>query len=97
RTAVGSPVVGYSTNDHPRWIYNSTNFGTDNFDFNALPAGYRNTLGSFYDLGSYSFLWSSSINGSYAWYRYLLSSNSSVYRFNLSLAFGYSVRCLRTE
>jgi uncharacterized protein (TIGR02145 family)/prepilin-type N-terminal cleavage/methylation domain-containing protein len=97
RTAVGSPVVGYSTNDHPRWIYNSTNFGTDNFDFNALPAGYRNTNGSFYSLGSNAYLWSSSIDGSSAWHRYLYSSNSSVHRRHNSLASGFSVRCLRTE
>ncbi len=65
--------------------------------FNALPAGYRNTNGSFSYLGSYSFLWSSSVDGSYAWYRSLYSSDSSVGRSNGHQTFGFSVRCLRTE
>ena len=97
RTAISSPEVGIPTNDHPRWNYNSTHFGTDDFDFNALSAGGRSASGSFGDLGSFSYLWSSSIDGSSAWYRRLHSSYSSVYRGNVSLDNGFSVRCLRTE
>jgi len=71
--------------------------GNDSSGFTALPAGNRDANGSFYGLGSYSFLWSSSINGSNAWSRYLNSSSSSVNRSYYSLAVGFSVRCLRTE
>jgi len=95
RTAVGSPVVGISTNDHPRWDYSSTHFGTDEFNFNILPAGYRNASGSFIYLGSYSGFWSSSIDGPGTWARLLDFSNSSVYRDDYGLVVGFSVRCLK--
>ncbi len=69
----------------------------DDSDFNILPAGSRNPNGSFGNFGSFSFLWSSSFDGSSAWYRRLGSSRSSVFRYGDNLALGFSVRCLRTE
>ncbi len=70
--------------------------GNNSSGFTVLPAGDRDPLGLFNDLGSYSILWSSSIFGSNAWSRYLYSSNSSVDRYDNDQAYGFSVRCLRT-
>lgn len=70
--------------------------GTDDYDFSALPSGYRNVNGSFYVRGDNAYLWSSmpfSGDPYDAWVGLLLSGNTS---FNGTLdfrAFGFSVRC----
>lgn len=57
-------------------------------------AGYRNTDGSFGNLSSSAYLWSSSESGSNAWNRGL-DASSSVGRGATNLkTFGFSVRCL---
>ena len=78
------------------WISPNTG-ATNSSGFTALPAGYRDTGGSFYNRGSYAYFWSSSASfSSNAWFRYLYSSRSTVYRNNDGdKAFGFSVRCLR--
>jgi hypothetical protein len=40
-----------STTVHPRWNENTTNYGTNNFGFNILPAGYRDTSGGYTNIG----------------------------------------------
>jgi uncharacterized protein (TIGR02145 family) len=63
--------------------------------FNNLFAGYRNTDGSFYGIGSYTYLRSSSVyDSSNAWYRYLHASYSTVYWGTFFKDYGFSVRCL---
>jgi uncharacterized protein (TIGR02145 family) len=70
--------------------------GDDLVGFSALLAGYRNTDGSFYYIGSRTYFWSSSASGgSNAWYRYLNTSYSTVLRYYTNRATGFSVRCLR--
>ncbi|MFA7702788.1 MAG: fibrobacter succinogenes major paralogous domain-containing protein, partial [Patescibacteria group bacterium] len=74
----------------------SPNTGATNaFSFTALPAGYRDTYGSFYDQGSNALFWSSSISGSSAWNRFLYSGYSTVRRLPFDQAYGFSVRCLK--
>ena len=64
--------------------------------FNNLFAGYRNTDGSFGNLGSRTSFWSSSASSSSnAWDRYLGTSYSTVTRSSYTKAYGFSVRCLR--
>ena len=57
-------------------------------------AGNRSTAGSFANLGSYAYVWSSSESGGSAWSRTLLSGNATVYRYTVAKAYGFSVRCL---
>jgi uncharacterized protein (TIGR02145 family) len=64
--------------------------------FNAPLAGARGTTGAFFDRATYANLWSSSpASSSTAWRRTLNSTNSTVYRYTSSKAFGFSVRCLK--
>ena len=63
--------------------------------WNALPGGYRNTDGPLGFVGSGGRWWSSGAVGGDAWFRYLYSGNSGVYRYSFSQAYGHSVRCLR--
>jgi len=70
--------------------------GTDDYEWNGLPGGYRGAKGGFYDVGNYGYWWSSSE-----------SNTSSAWNLNLSFSFddvdidysdksiGFSVRCLR--
>ena len=64
--------------------------GTDDFGFGILPAGYYD--GSFYDVGSYVYFWTSteySSSNAYRWYFDTGSSMSSSYNYKY---FGRSVR-----
>ena len=64
--------------------------------FETLSAGGRdNTDGTFLYQGSYAYFWSSTINGSNAWYRYLYLDYPFVYRYDNYQAHGFSVRCLK--
>ncbi|MCF7877812.1 MAG: hypothetical protein K9M14_05775 [Candidatus Omnitrophica bacterium] len=61
----------------------------------GLPAGNRNTDGSFNNLGSNTNFWSSTEDGDSAWRRNLNSDNSTVNRNTNDKDNGFSVRCLR--
>jgi uncharacterized protein (TIGR02145 family) len=64
--------------------------------FTALPSGYREGDGTFYDVGSNGGWWSSSeYSSTNAFFRCMYYDISSVYRFNLGKENGFSVRCLR--
>jgi uncharacterized protein (TIGR02145 family) len=65
--------------------------------FNNLFVGYRDINGSFDNLGSLTYFWSSSSgsSSSNAWRWYLYASNSAVGRGSHNKAHGFSVRCLR--
>ena len=62
---------------------------------NLVLSGYRNTSGAFYDSGTYTRFWSSSVSGANAWIRYLYSSFSAVHRLPYGQANGFSVRCIK--
>jgi uncharacterized protein (TIGR02145 family) len=78
-------------------LWNSPNTGADNSSgFSALPGGFRNDVGSFYDISFNALFWSATENGaSGAWFRTLDSSFSSVDRASSFKSVGASVRCLR--
>ena len=79
-----------TSSNNPSWD------GTNASGFAALPAGYRNTDGSFYYLGSNAIFWSASeYSSTYAWNRYLYSGYSQSYRNNTNKKYGFSVRCLK--
>ena len=77
--------------------WNSGGNGTDDFGFSALPGGYRNAWGDFFNAGAGAggYWWSSSPSGGDAWYRYLNYFNPDISRYNNPPRYGFSVRCLR--
>jgi len=77
--------------------WNSPNIDATNTSlFTGLPGGYRLYDGYYFSIGYYGIWWSSSeYSTASAWYRYLLDSNGSAYRFNYGKENGFSVRCLR--
>ena len=94
----GSAMAG----DESKWTNEDIDdHGAGDHDFGTsglvvLPAGYRNTDGSYSYLSNYARLWSSfQYDASDAWRRDLLYTHTDVYRGNASKAYGFSVRCVR--
>jgi uncharacterized protein (TIGR02145 family) len=77
-------------------LWNDPNTDADNSSgFTALPAGTRSYDGTFYLLGFSGLFWSSTEDGSNtAWYRYLYSNFSKVFRNYNGKGSGLSVRCV---
>ena len=80
--------------------YRGTNEGTllktgGSSGFEGLLAGYRGANGSFYDVGSYGFFWSSVQSSASAWRRGLSSGEGRVRRNTVGKLHGFSVRCLK--
>ena len=70
--------------------------GNNSTGFSALPAGYRNYVGTFSNIGNYGLWWSSIEDGSsLAWYRHLTSNNVALGRLNGNEGYGFSVWCIR--
>lgn len=80
---------------HPRW--DSPNIGaTNEYGFNALPAGIRRNTGAFAYLGARFYIWSSTnsdVNN--AWMRYINSGDDNINRTVYTKTYGWSVRCLK--
>jgi len=74
------------------WSYG---IGTNTSGFSALPGGYRNDNGNFYQIGYNATWWSSTETGARgAWYRDVQSHNGIVSRYGTIKHIGFSVRCL---
>jgi len=76
-------------------LRNNANFGLSGFT--GLPAGYRDTGGSFTNRGYSTAFWSASqYSATIGWYRELYYFTATVYRGGgYAKAFGFSVRCLK--
>ena len=77
--------------------WSSQSAGTDNSSgFSALPGGYRNDSGSFFNVRTSAFFWSATkYDSSGAWFRGLDYYNGNVNRNVDYKSVGVSVRCLR--
>ena len=91
----GESIAGGQMKTDYGW-YNGGN-GTNSSGFSGLPGGgrYYYVNGSFDYAGGSGYWWSSSPNGSNAWYRGLNYDGGSVYRSSSLLRSGFSVRCVR--
>jgi uncharacterized protein (TIGR02145 family) len=74
----------------------SPNLGaTNESSFSALPGGYHDRFGSFYNFGYSAFWWSATEGDAiHSWCRYLYHIDNIVYNGNLMKSDGYSVRCV---
>ena len=89
----GESVAGGQMKSTYGW-YNGGN-GTNSSGFSGLPGGYRYGSGNFGSAGSSGYWWSSSPDGSDAWYRSLSYVSANVGRYYFNLRYGFSVRCVR--
>jgi len=83
--------AGASLKESGTTHWSAGNTGTNASGFSAVGTGYRGTGGSFYNRSVGTYLWSSSST----LYRALYYTESTVYRYTLSAAYGFSVRCLK--
>jgi uncharacterized protein (TIGR02145 family) len=75
--------------------WNSNGNGTDTYGFSALPGGYRNSDGSFGNVGDYGYWWTATEDfADNAYYRRMNYYGGYVYSGNFSKGYGRSVRCV---
>jgi len=76
------------------WVSPNTG-ATNSSGFTALPGGIRNYAGAdFNSVGIYGSWWSSSLDGTNAWPRFLYFNSINFSRFSEFRNYGYSIRCL---
>lgn len=74
----------------------TTNTGTDNYGFSALPSGMVFGGISFTSAGTFGFWWTTKDYGSYyAYHRYISSNYDYTYSSNTSKISGMAVRCIQ--
>ncbi len=93
----GTSVAGGKLKETGTTHWASPNTGaTNETGFTALPGGYRDFSGAFDGIGVHGYWWSATEGStSYAWSRFMLNDDSSVYRNYFSKEVGFSVRCVR--
>lgn len=90
----GESVAGTKIKSVDMW--KESEGGTNESGFIGLPAGCRNSFAAFSQMGEYAYWWTSTENGTNAWYRFLEPSNGYIGRSGFgSMGNGYSVRCVR--
>lgn len=90
----GESVAGKKMKSSNLWTESES--GTNESGFLGLPGGCRNSFATFDQIGDYAYWWSSTDNGSNAWYRFLEPSNGYVGRSGFGKKEnGFSVRCVR--
>ncbi len=70
-------------------------YGTDEFGFNALPAGCRLFDGRRDVSGRTAFWWTSTSNEDEFWYRYMDASQTEIFRQTTYPNYGLSIRCVK--
>jgi len=93
----GSDELGMGTKLKAKSGWKNGGNGSDELGFSALAGGYRNLNGHFDGVGNVGYFWSSSPDGTVAWFRLLVSDYTGVYRYSNFQRYGFSVRCVRDE
>jgi uncharacterized protein (TIGR02145 family) len=77
------------------WPTNSVPFGNDRYQMKILPAGCKTFNGIASVNANMAFFWTSTLNGSEAWYRYFDAKKKSIFRQLAHVQYGMSVRCVK--
>jgi uncharacterized protein (TIGR02145 family) len=93
----GENVAGGKLKETGISHWSTPNAGATNaYGFSALPAGYRNSVGSYIDINNSGNWWSSTINTlPYIFYRYMNNNNANVYHDYSTDTYGFSIRCIK--
>jgi uncharacterized protein (TIGR02145 family) len=77
----------------------SPNVGaTNESGFTALPGGFRDRFGPFYEMNYYGTFWTCTPSVDFsAWSRHPNTEHASLYRFAYDQRFGFSVRCVKDQ
>jgi uncharacterized protein (TIGR02145 family) len=77
------------------WPQASIAYGSDLYGFAAIAGGCRLQNGYTNQEKNTAFFWSSSIEGNFAWYRYLDAQKKTIFRQKVNKAYGMSIRCVK--
>ena len=77
------------------WPTNSVPFGNDKYKMRILPAGCRLFNGIPSINGTTAFFWTSTLNGSEGYYRYIDSKKKTIFRQHTHAQYGMSIRCVK--
>ncbi len=94
----GSPLGGEcDTDEHPRWNYHWTHYGTDDFGFSAFPGGLRGVTGDFPPIvGRGGYWWSSTEYAPvHALSQTIVVGRGNMARLISNKNSGFSVRCIK--
>lgn len=99
---INSPLGGdCATNDHPRWRENSQHYGTDNYGFGLIAAGYiLSSSGNSSWMGSRGYWWTSSAhstNPDLALFRRFNFDDSVLTKGSFNKGVGQPVRCIKIQ
>ena len=100
-TAVGgSSTAGKMLKSTSGWCNSGSGNGTDDYSFAALPAGYRENTGKFFEEGRKAFFWSSTVlspNTNIAYFLSFSNYSDDRWKYDHAKINGYSVRCVKDE
>ncbi len=93
----GGTVAGGKLKETGTTHWKTPNMGTSNENgFTALPGGSRVVDGTYYEIGSFGYWWSSTATSDWeAKYSYIFHNATDVYNYYFNKPAGMSVRCLR--
>ncbi len=91
--AISSPVYSSSTGNKLK-LSSIWNTATNDFNFSAIPGGYRNNTGYDY-IGVECYWWSASESDATYAYKRTLTSSNSFYGMSISKSYALSVRCIQ--
>ena len=87
--------VGWVNCEEKGTVGNSQ-YNNNKASFEALPSGYRNKDGSFYEIGRECFWWSSTADRSgFAWRCSLSYRRSNFGHRSYNSNYGFSIRCIK--
>ena len=88
-------TVGFKLKSATGWSGNGN--GVDAVKFTAMPAGFRDSDGTFSFLGEAARFWSRTPNGQVYWARYLLNDQNGIFWAVRGADRGLSVRCIQGQ
>ena len=98
--AGGIKMAGGKLKNMHSSLWEGTNYGFENnYDFNALPGGYRKFIsGFFFDKGIAAYWWTAdSVNSYEAYSISLQNSNTNIGTLVSSKRYGFNIRCLKNK
>ncbi len=93
----GESVAGGKMKEVGTISWNSPNTDATNTSlFTGLPGGYRGVSGNSVEIGNIGYWWSSTeYTSSLSWSRYLNNNDGNVFKYNVGMHDGFSIRCLK--
>ena len=96
RNVGGQDLAGYSLKSSGGWHDDYTGNGSNAFGFKALPGGFRNSEGEYFDLSDYASFWSASEADSQNGYYVSISYEDALAELDKSNKhYAQSVRCVK--